>query len=350
MPLFGSTDMVRDIVLVLDAGVVLYTFLFAGVFVAQWLKSPIRRWKDVTFVWALFMMGMALNSLFFIMSDFVFTQEPMMSIVTKAGYLSMMMALIAFFFAMEQILPYKTKHAFTTAGVILAAMTPLTPTAYLTLVALGGSLLTFIVLSAFLAYSVRSTTGVVRRSMQVIFVSFLIGFLGYIGRSDFVYYNLGSAVYVLAALFLVTGLLTMGITIVSSPALDELDWREQLLDLFVIHNSGLLLFHHVFEQSVKTNEDLAAAGIVGIQTMFKEILQSPEGFSSLSIGQYHVLFAQDERFSAVLIAKKPYNVLLDKVQDFSEKFGLVFDQQLKSEHVEALDEARILDLAKIVFE
>ncbi|MCF2137996.1 MAG: hypothetical protein K9W43_12250 [Candidatus Thorarchaeota archaeon] len=349
MPLFGTTDIIRDIILVLDSAVVIYTSLFAFVLLVQWLRSPIRRWSDSTISWSIFMLGMALNSFFFILSDFIFIEDPLLSLMTKAGYLAMMIALLAFYYAMEAIIPYLPKHAVSVPGLLLVAITIFVPYNVLTIVALVASLIAFFVLCLFLIYAVRSTSGTVRHSMEIIFIAFFIGFLGYVGRSDFAYYTLGANIYILAALFLVTGLGIMGITLLSSPALDELDWYNQIYDLFVIHYSGLLIFHESFKEDSTANEDLTAAGITGVQSLFKEILKSDQGLSSMSVGDKHILFTQGEKFTTVLITKKPYKILLEKVRSFTQQFQLVYSEALEKDHVEAIKYERVYKLVNEIF-
>jgi hypothetical protein len=121
----------------------------------------------------------------------------------------------------------------------------------------------------------------------------------------------------------------LGTAILGSPALDELDWTDQMLELYMIHTSGILLFHHKFVPAVDMDESLTAAGIAGVQELFKEITQSKTGLNNLSIGDFEILFAHEPEFTSVLIAKQPYRVLLEKVKDFSEKFQLVFGKAIQ---------------------
>ncbi len=329
MPVFEEASLIRDIVLVLDSAVVLYGLLFAATLVYGWLKSPLRKLADVRLAWSVFMFGMACNSFSFTMSDFYFISDLESLLWVKAGYISMMVAMIGFFFALERILPYRLHHFFSVAGTIVVAATFLAPREMLTALALTASLAAFGMLALFFVYFVRNTTGLVRSSMRLILYGFLIGFLGYLGRSDFIYASLGPVVYIGGGLMLAGGLLILGTAILGSPALDELDWTDQMLELYVIHVSGLLIFHHKFVSAMNTDENLTAAGITGVQELFKEITQSKAGLNNLSVGDFEILFAHEASFAAVLIAKQPYRVLLGKVKDFADKFQLVFGKAVK---------------------
>jgi len=348
MPPFGVPSLVRDAVLVLDSAVVLYTLLFAITLVYEWLKSPLRKPTDVRLAWSVFMFGMACNSFSFIMSDFYSTPDFYLLWV-KTGYLSIMIALIGFSLALERILPYHTHHVFSAGQTIVAAVTVLAPREMLTALAFAASIVAFGILALFCIFFVRSTTGVVRSSMRIILAGFLVGYTGFLGRSDFIYDNLGPQVYILGGLFLAGGLLVLGTAILGSPALDELDWTDQMLELYVIHASGILLFHHKFVSAVDMDETLTAAGIAGVQELFKEITQSKTGLNNLSIGNFDILFAQGPGFTSVLIANQPYRVLLEKVKDFSDKFQLVFGKAIQNLGGEVSQFEAADALAKAVF-
>ncbi|TFH03908.1 MAG: hypothetical protein E4H14_15825 [Candidatus Thorarchaeota archaeon] len=330
MPVFTDPTLVRDVVLVLHSAVVLYSILFSATFISQWYRGALRKMNDVRLAWSVFMAGMACNSFSFIMSDFYFTMDPGSLLWIKTGYLMMMVSLIGFFFALEKILPYKTRHGFTIAGAIVAAITVLAPREYLTALALSASLVVFGILVLFFTFFVRNTSGIVKQSMRMIVVGFIIGFVGYLLRSDFIYYGLGEPAYLFGAFCLVAGLLIMGVAVLGSPALDELDWKEQMLELYVIHSSGILMYHEKFIPTVDLDENLTAAGLAGAQELFKEITQSKAGLNTLSIGEFDILFAQRNDFTTVLVASSPYRVLLDKVRDFSDQFELLFGVEAKT--------------------
>ncbi len=329
MPVFDTPSIIRDIVLVLDGGVIFYTLLFVAIFLGQWLRSSLRKFTDVRLAWAIFMLGMSLNTFSFIMSDFYFTEAIESLIWVKTGYTSMMIALIGFFIALERILPFQTRNIFAFLGLVITSITVLSPREWMTALALAACLLAFAVLSLFFIFYIRTTAGEVRSSIRLILIGFLIGFVGYLGRSDFIYYSLGEIAYVFGALFLVTGLLMLGVAVFVSPALDELDWPEQMLELYVIHKGGVLIHHHEFVRTVDMDRHLTAAGIAGIQSLLEEITQSI-GLNNLSIGDVNILFAHGSHFTTVLISKRAYRVLLAKVEDFVEKFQMVFGREIEN--------------------
>ena len=349
MPVFDTLTIARDFVLVLDAGVIFYALLFVSILVGQWLRSPLRKWNDVRLAWAIFMAGMAANTFSFVMSDFYFVEATVSLLWIKIGYIFMMIALIGFYIAMEQILPFKTRNFFTIAGSIIPVVTAFAPREWLTALALIASLFTFAMLILFFIYYVRTTAGEVRSSIRLIMFGFLIGFVGYLLRSDFIYNTLGEPFYIAGAFLLFIGLLILGIAVFGSPALDELDWDTQMLELYVIHNSGVLIFHHKFVPTVDMDEHLTAAGIAGIQSLLEEITQSSKGLNNLSIGELNILFAHGESFTGVLIARRAYRVLLAKVDDFVSKFPLVTGRMEEPPSV-PIEYEDVAELIRVSFE
>ncbi|MFW9887631.1 MAG: hypothetical protein ACFFER_05575 [Candidatus Thorarchaeota archaeon] len=324
LPLFPPGIIVRDIILLLDGAIVFYSFLLGIVLLGQWYRSPFRRAVDVKLAWGLFFIGMVGNTSAFMLADFYYTDDPLNIFWVKIGYMCLILALVAFFSTIERMLPYRLHHAFSITGLVSAGLTIVSPRDYIEAVALFISIVTFIGVMIFLTFSIRNTSGAVRRSIGQIVAGFLIGFVGFLGRSDVSYYALGELIYAFGAALMVVGLIIFGYALIMSPALDELDWRQQLIELYIIQEGGLLIFHHHFEEVQDIDQVLTAAGISGVQSLFQEITRSEEGLNVVSIGDYEILFAHGGSFSSVLISRKAYLILLSKVQEFTDKFDLIF--------------------------
>ena len=100
---------------------------------------------------------------------------------------------------------------------------------------------------------------------------------------------------------------------------------------------------------VNMDEHLTAAGIAGIQSLLEEITQTSTGLNNLSIGELNILFSQGEKFTAVLIARRAYRVLLAKVQDFTSKFQLVFGRIAEDAPNEPVRGEEVSDLVAAAF-
>jgi hypothetical protein len=273
---------------------------------------------------------MAANSIAFLLSSFWFIVEPTYTYLVATGYIALTLALTAFFFAMERIIPNETYHAFTFLGCFSAFITLLLPPDLYQVIALFIAILALVGIMLFLRYAFRNTTGDVRKTIKLVVFGFLIAWVGFLGRSDFTFYNLGIVLYSIATVLLLVGGVIFGYTLSYSVALDELDWRVNLVDLYVIQQGGLLVYHHSFVDSTKTNQYLTAAGMSGVQSLFQEITSSDEGLNVVSIGSNEILFAHGEEVTCVLVAKEPYQTLLNKVSEFTSQFENIFRPFLSS--------------------
>ncbi len=326
-----------------------YSFLLGIVLLGQWYRSPFRKPVDVKLAWGLFFIGMVGNTSAFMLADFLYVGEPMNTFWVKIGYMCLILALVAFFSTIERMLPYQLYNGFSLTGLAGAALTLISPRQYIEIVALIISLVTLIGVMIFLTYSIRNTSGAVRRSIGQIVAGFLIGFVGFLGRSDISYYSLGELIYAFGAALMVVGLMVFGYALIMSPALDELDWRHQLVELYIIQDGGLLVFHHHFEEDLDIDQVLTAAGISGVQSLFQEITRSEQGLNVVSIGNYEILFAHGGCFSAVLISRKAYHILLSKVQEFTDKFDIIFGPIIERFEGSLRDFSSVHELVSSVF-
>ncbi|MFW9975760.1 MAG: hypothetical protein ACFFDQ_10865 [Candidatus Thorarchaeota archaeon] len=328
MTLFEEVGLERDIFLILSSGIFFYAILFSAIFFGRWYKDTYRKSLDLRLAWSVFFLGLSINAISFIISDFWLTTEPLNTTFVSLGYIALMLAITAFFAAMEMILPYKTRHLLTSISIISTFMPLIIPRFLFEPLALFEAILALIGITLFLRYTWKSTAGAVRKNVQWVVGGFVIGWIGFIGRSD-TGYLLGAHIYTLGILFLTFGILIFGYVLSTSPALDELDWQQQILELYVIQTGGLLMCHHQFVENPNIDQALTAAGIAGIQSLFQEITRSDTGLNIVSIGVYDILFAHGASFTSVLIAKKPYRILLDKVQEFTDRFQYEFGTVLQ---------------------
>ncbi len=267
---------------------------------------------------------MAVNSAAFMLCSFWFIEDPVYTYFVAGGYIALTLALTAFFFAMERILPYSFHHAFTILGCVSAIITLFAPPSLYEVIALLIAILALAGIMLFLRYTIRNTTGETRRNVRAVVAGFLIAWIGFLGRSDFTYYNLGEIVYIFGTVFLLVGGIIFGYALSYSVALDELDWRNQLVSLYVIQEGGLLVFHHAFVEDLDANQTLTAAGMSGVQSLFQEIIKTEEGLNVVSIGNNDILFAHSGALTCVLVVNDPYRTLLHKVDEFIVKFESIF--------------------------
>ncbi len=319
LPLFDEGGFMRDIFLILHSGIIFYSLLFGAVFFGQWFGDKFRKTLDLRLAWSMFFFGLSVNSICFMIADFWMTFEPLNTQFVALGYIALMLTLTAFFVAIEMVLPYNTRHILTVFGIISTFLPLVIPRVFFEPLALLDAILALIGIALFLRYAWSITAGDVRSSVQWVVLAFIIGWLGFLGRSE-TGYLIGVSIYTLSLFLLTIGILIFGYVLSTSPALDELDWNKQIVELYVIQMGGILVCHHQFVENPDIDQVLTAAGIAGVQSLFQEITRSDTGLNIVSIGEYEILFAHGAAFTCVLIAKKPYKVLLNKVQEFTDKF------------------------------
>ena len=324
MQYFSPGDIFRDISLILMAGVIFYSSLLSIILYREWYKNKSRKITDIQLGWAIFLLGMAFNRGAFILADFFFITEPWNTFFIKFGYIGLILALTAFFFAMEISLPHNTRHMFFISGLAHAVLAAIFPRAWLEAIALSIAIIVFIGVLLFLNFTMKNTSDDVRKSIKTIIAGFLLGFIGFILASDMAYNNLGLVPYVIGELLLVVGIVTFGLGSLYSPVLEEFDWKQKLVELYFIQDGGLLIFHHEFERTSELDQVLTAAGISGIQSLFKEITQSESGLNIVSVGQFEILFSHSKTFTSVLITKAPYKILLGKLDEITQIFEQMF--------------------------
>ncbi|MHA1577513.1 MAG: hypothetical protein ACTSU3_09145 [Candidatus Thorarchaeota archaeon] len=351
MPIFDSTDvsLLRDFVLLFDGGIVFYSILFGIILLGQWHNQKYRSLVDLKIAWSIFFFGVAANSIAFMLSDFRFTTEPFNTYCVTVGYVALILAISAFFFAVEKILPYKTRHAFTVMGILSSLIILFLPRSLFNVLAIIISFVALVGVLLFLRHALRNTIGKVRRNVELIVAGFLLGWIGFIGRSDFIFDNLGVPFYVIGITLLLVGILIFGLTLTYSVALDELDWQSQLVTLYVIKKGGILVYHHDFIEDLDVDQVLTAAGISGVQSLLQEITNSEDGLNIVSIGNYEILFAHGSSISAVLITKEPYHTLLSKVEDFIHRFELIFTPLMGMYSAYLSDFVPANELVEIIF-
>jgi len=313
----------RDFMLIFDSGTAFCALLFSLILFSQWYRGEFRRFVHLKLAWSVFFSGLMANTIAFMISTYWIIDEPMSTFWVTVGYVSLILSLTAFFFAMERILPYETHHAFSIMGLLFAIVTLLIPRDTFLVIAFAAALLALVGILLFLKYSIEITSGDVRRNVEIVVGSFIVGWIGFVGRSDFVYYNLGEPLYLASLVLLLVGITVFGYILTYTVALDELDWEKQVVGVYLIQFGGLLVFHYEFEESPNVNQVLTAAGISGVQSLFQEITRTEYGLNMVSIGEYELLFAHGGTITGVLISRQPYQILLGKLKDFVTRFEVV---------------------------
>ena len=110
----------------------------------------------------------------------------------------------------------------------------------------------------------------------------------------------------------------------------EQNWPDNLLRLYLIHESGLLLFEHIFGESEQDigDSDLISGGFIGLISMLEEITKASQRLRIIDHGGKKILFGYSSNRSmiAVLVITDDLRVLRHKldyfINDIQEKYEI----------------------------
>jgi hypothetical protein len=110
--------------------------------------------------------------------------------------------------------------------------------------------------------------------------------------------------------------LVMRALLLSIPSYSEFDWKNGILELYVIHgNSGLLIYSYSFRKEQQNNEkkeqvdsDLVGGGIIGIRSMLEEIARDKGKLKHIEIGKHHLIFSSAKAISCFLLCEHNHGV------------------------------------------
>ncbi len=106
----------------------------------------------------------------------------------------------------------------------------------------------------------------------------------------------------------------------------EANWPDALLHIYIVHESGVLLYEHSFERENLAESDLISGGFVGLITMLQEITREEQRLKIIDHGGKKILFGFNFNKSLIfaLIIKEELYVLRSKlnffIQDIEEQF------------------------------
>ena len=110
----------------------------------------------------------------------------------------------------------------------------------------------------------------------------------------------------------------------------EFFWNDYLDSIFVVNDSGLLLFNRDYKENVNESrqEYLIGGGIYSIQTIIS-MITSEEELNIIELEDKSLIFEKSHEIIVCAIAKKHSKVLQYRLKQFLERFYLEFEEHLK---------------------
>lgn len=122
----------------------------------------------------------------------------------------------------------------------------------------------------------------------------------------------------------------------------ELDWPDSLYHMYIVHESGLLIYEYEFQKDTEelASSDLISGGIIGLVTMLKEITKSKDKLRTIDHGNKKIMFLWGKNGNViyVLITKYELFILRNKLEAFANTFEEYYgEKQLSLEQGVAME-------------
>lgn len=241
---------------------------------------------------------------------------------------------------------WSTSYSITSLGVAFAAVVAFFPATERVVVLIYFFVVVFFGLTFFYKL-LRRATGVARRQIAYFFaafVAFLVGAslmaprnlerFGSVGVDPGVPAVLGRVLEMVALVVLV-------VVLIELPPFFEVDWRGQLVRVYVVHKTAgvPLVTVELAPPSQTTEKDpqargtgpsdvLVAGGMVGVSALLKEMSESRGDLRIVDQGDVKILLEHGHSFFIALLAKADLHVYREKLAKLRDDVEVLFADQL----------------------
>jgi len=185
------------------------------------------------------------------------------------------------------------------------------------------------------------STGVVHKNVIIFTISFFTLMVGNflanprtlenivaVGGSDAVLGSVSRMIQICSIIFMAAVLFKL-------PIFFEVNWKENLIQMFVIHRlTGLSIFHQRFHEinddQDEIAEELVAGGMVGISIMLKEISQRSEELRTIDHGDQKIMLDHRPNVFIALNVKEEMRIYWDKLDSLQDIIEIYFSKFLEN--------------------
>ncbi len=248
------------------------------------------------------------------------------------------------FFSVIVLLEYflqkymKTRYSFTILFTIMGFIQIVSPESS-SMTSFLAMLEIFVFGILFLWKLLKVSTGTVRKHFILFAIALVAKILGWflVPTSEVTFFDPVVGGLVIRSVQIM-GLILIAAVLVKLPIFFELDWREKLIQLFVVvRDKGIPVVHLKFQRAelptserVDVDGDLAAAGMMGITAMLKEISRSTEELKIIDHGDLKILLDHGTHFFIALIVQEKMNIYWDRLSRLHKTIETYFGDVLKS--------------------
>lgn len=236
----------------------------------------------------------------------------------------------------------KTKFFFTIIGLVLAIFTLLTPDPISTLLNNIVIIILAVFMILFFVKLIKLSSGVVRLNVILFTTTFLLFLFGntmVTERAQESQMQLGLDMVfmgLLGRIFQIGSLILMSFVLFRLPIFFEVNWKENLIQMFIIHKANMVQLFHinfrelagVIDEEERMDDDLVAGGLMGISAMLKEISRSSEDLKIIDHVDQKIMLEHGEFVTIALNAKQEMRIYWDKMFKLRETVESLFHDTL----------------------
>ena len=112
------------------------------------------------------------------------------------------------------------------------------------------------------------------------------------------------------------------------PPIEELGWDKKIKEIYLIHESGMPLFHidvtKSADVSLESEEVLKSGAITSINMILKTITKSKKKIQTIDQGDLKLLFGHKGSLVLVIVAEEDLRILHYKIKQFFRDFMAVY--------------------------
>jgi len=334
MIIFTGDTLVRDVALAIVVLFFGFSFQFATIFFYKWCKQPVRRLVDSNFLWALLLIFLNFQQLFFVINDF-YVYDSLSLVWIYLGYISIGAGIIIFILLQESSLPFNSHYVFTITSVLLFTLLLVAPRDVQIFMVVPEGAILVIEFLIFIQYVIKVSSTQEKKQFVLFVVGVVFLAIGEGLKSEFIT-NIHIVFYIMGAGFMLIGIVVSNYALLKLPGFTEIGWSKVIREIFVIHRSGTPILHAKFEngrikRDPMDSKTLLTSGIItAMQTAISEVLESKSKTMSFDKGDYKILLRKNKNALVVVFSEKNYATIHNKMQQFIKDFCKLFKNELEN--------------------
>jgi hypothetical protein len=334
---------VREVFIAIDTLQVFICFQLAALFFFRAIKNPRSLkvnlgWFIVFFSYGL-LTGLISFRFFYIPSEIWVENETFFSLLG-------LIPLISILFMMEMMLQKynKTYYFFTLFGIIVGIISVFISQDISKFIFNFYLIALLIFGITFFKKLIQLSTGIVRKNVVIFTISFftlvIFGMMSSPSRyEDLSLMGIDITLWAfIGRIVQIVSFIIIAAVLFKLPIFFEVNWKENLIQIYIIlRGAGLTFFHNKFQEASMDeenrrgmDEELVGGGMVGIAAMLKEISQSTEELKTIDHVDQKIILEHSEYFFIALNVKEVMLIYWTKLYQLKNIIETYFNDFLEN--------------------